>query len=468
MDTVPDISNSQIDGDRWSRGGSAFTEDTSYSSQAGSAGREPLFGRRLGAALAFLLPAVQFFRIQVVGALYASDLFALGVLMIAMVSDARVFGRRLPRTFLTLGAMWLLAQIITDLIRATAFHDYSRGWAMIVFFLMNFAALYVLLDGSRRRIVLCALGFAVGDLLTYRFSPDVFSLVDPWKFGYGYAVCLLLVLVAVRFTARGGRMPAVGIMMAAAGLNLYHDYRSLAGECFVAAAYLLLAPSMQRRSRTIGRISAGQAIVACVVLGLSAAGLLRIYAYCAGNGLLGYAAWQKYEIQSSGRYGVLIGGRGGILTSLEAVTDSPIVGYGSWAKDWRYASRENAVLAGLGYETEGRAGSWLIPAHSYLVGAWVHAGVFGALFWLWVFTLPVRVLMRLHTRNEPMAPLLAFLSAGLIWNALFSPFGGTARLSASFAMVTLMSFLEKTQDSDVSPSGQGVAQDEAIDRYDFV
>lgn len=462
------ISNSQIHEDGRFRGGSAFTVNTSYLSEAEPASEELLFGGRLGAALAFLVPAVQFFRIQIVGALYASDLLALGVLMIAMVSDTRVLGRRLPRTFLTLGIMWLLAQIITDLIRATAFHDYSRGWAMIAFFLMNFAALYVLLNGSRRRIILCALGFAVGDLLTYRFSPDVFSAIYPWKFGYGYAVCLLLVLVAVFLIARNKRMLAAGVMMAAAGLNFYHDYRSLAGECFVAAAYLLLAWLTQRRSREVRQVSAGQALVACVVLALSAGGLLRIYAYCAGNGLLGYAAWQKYEIQSSGRYGVLIGGRGGILTSLEAAEDSPIVGYGSWAKDWRYASRENAVLAGLGYETEGGARSWLIPAHSYLVGAWVHAGVLGALFWLWIFTLPVRVLMRLHTRNDPIAPLLAFLSAGLIWNVWFSPFGGTARLSASFAVVTLMSFLEEGPESDVSRAGQGVAGDEAVDRYDFV
>jgi hypothetical protein len=132
---------------------------------------------------------------------------------------------------------------------------------------------------------------------------------------------------------------------------------------------------------------------------------------------------------------------------LEAAVNSPIVGHGSWAKDWRYASRENAMLAGFGYETLGRASSWLIPAHSYLVGAWVHAGILGALFWLWVFSLPVRVLMRLYTRHEPIAPLLAFLSTGLIWDVLFSPFGATARLSASFVVVTLIRFLEADAES---------------------
>lgn len=388
--------------------------------------------------------------------------------MIAVVSGTRILDRRLPRTFLALGFLWLVGQEISDLVRATPFHDYTRGWAMIAFALVNFAALNLLIKGSRRRIVLCALGFAVGGILTYCLSPDIFAVTYPWKFGYGYAVCLLAVLVAVFFAARGRAMLAVWVMMAAAELNLYHDYRSLAGECFVAGAYLLLALPMRRRNRGTRRVNAGQVLIACAVLALSAVGLLRIYSYCAGSGLLGYAAWQKYEVQSSGRFGVLIGGRGGILTSLEAVMASPVVGYGSWAKDWHYASRENAMLAGLGYEIEGGPASWLIPAHSYLLGAWVHAGILGAVFWLWVLALPVGVLMRLCTREEPLAPLLAFLSAGLIWNVLFSPFGGTARLSAAVAAVTLMWFLEGEPEPHVAVAEQGVAPDETVDRHDFV
>jgi hypothetical protein len=462
------IRTSPIDQDRGATRGPAVAVSANYLGDAESARDESLFGGRLGGALAFLLPAAQFVQFDLVGSLYASDLLAFGVLMLAVVSDARVLGRRLPRTFLVLGFLWLLAQVITDLVRATPFHDYTRGWAMIAFTLINFAALYLLLNGNRRRIILCALGFAAGNLLTYFCRPDFYAVTYPWKFGYGYAVSLLVVLIAVFFISRGRGMLAVAVMMAVAGLNLYHDYRSLAGECFVAAAYLMLSRPVRRREQGAARASPGQAIVACAVLVLSIVGLLRIYAYCAGNGFLGYGAWQKYEMQSSGRYGVLIGGRGDFLTGLEAAAASPIVGHGSWAKDWRYASRENAMLAGLGYETSGGVGSWLIPAHSYLVGAWVHAGILGAVFWLWVLSLPVRMLMRLYTRDEPIAPLFVFLSTGLIWDVLFSPFGATARLSASFAVVTLICCLEADAGLGEPVTRREAQCDETLDRYNFI
>lgn len=428
----------------------------------------PSMGGWLGTALAFLIPAVQFIQLHVVGTLYASDLLALATSVIGVASGSRALGRRPPRTFLVLGVVWLLAQVLSDLIRATAFRDYARGWAMIVFALLNFAALYLLLS-NRRRIVLCTLGFIAGGLLTYLFSPSSFADAYPWKFGYGYSITLSVVLIAVFFNSRHRKTLAIAAIMTAAGLNLYYDYRSVAGECFVAAAYLLLSMAMRRRGHREKYSSPAMALIACIVLALSVTGLFRIYAYCAGNGLLGYAAWQKYEIQSSGRYGVLIGGRGDFLTGLAAAADSPVVGHGSWARDWRYAPREDAMFAELGYKTSDEADSWTIPAHSYLVGAWVHAGILGALFWLWVLSLPVRVLMRPQAEDEPLAPMAAFFSASLIWDILFSPFGAAARLKASFIVVTLMWILDAHRGFPKSVrSSDEVAHDEFLDRYHIV
>jgi hypothetical protein len=363
------------------------------------------WGGRPADALVILIPASQFIEFQVVGRLFAPDILLLAVLPFLLGSRRAALARKLPRTFLILALVWLLAQVTTDLIRATPFQDYARGWAMIAFTLTNFTALCALLSENSYRIILFTFGSALGGILSYFLDPGIYAAGDPWKFGYGYAVTLLLVLIAVFLNSRGRRMLAVAVITAAAALNLYEGFRSLAGECFVAAMYLLYAKLLRPREERVTRTSPLRALLACAILAVSAAGLVRIYAYCAGRGLLGYAAWHKYEIQSSGRYGVLVGGRSEFFTGLEAAMDSPIVGYGSWAKDWRYSSRQEALLSSLGYRIQSAPDSWLIPTHSYLVGAWVDAGIMGALFWLWVLSLPLRVLARLYTADEPLAPL---------------------------------------------------------------
>lgn len=85
-----------------------------------------------------------------------------------------------------------------------------------------------------------------------------------------------------------------------------------------------------------------------------------------------------------------------------------------------------------------------------------------------VFSLPVRVLMRFIQETKPTAPFIAFLSTGLIWDVLFSPFGATARLSALFLAVTLICLLEGDERSGESAQWQGVLGDEDFGSYDLL
>ena len=59
---------------------------------------------------------------------------------------------------------------------------------------------------------------------------------------------------------------------------------------------------------------------------------------------------KKYQMEASGKYGVLLGGRTELLASLPAVYDSPILGHGSWAKDRIYYIGEVRALELLRYK----------------------------------------------------------------------------------------------------------------------
>ncbi len=403
------------------------------------------WGGRLGDLLAVLIPASAFVQVHLVGVLFAPDVALLVLLPFVIAGDAgRRLCRGLPLALLALCAAWLAAQVATDLIRATPFADYVRGWAKVAVTMANFAVIYALLWHDVRRIALYAAGFAVGGILTYLFNPNIYAAGDPWKFGYGYGLTILLVLGVAWLDGCRRQWLAILLMLTAATVNLDRGFRSLAGECFLTAIYLVVQRFARARLRSGSRVSLAGACVAYVILGLAGACVLRVYGYGARNGFFGYTQWRKYEIEASGKYGVLVGGRIDFLVGLAAAAESPLIGHGSWAKDWRYQSRPDALMAELGYRPGGEADSWVIPTHSHLVGAWVEAGIVGAAFWLWVLTLPLRVLARLFRHDVPLAPLIAFLALVLVWDILLSPYGADRLFATPFYIALMMFFLERS------------------------
>jgi hypothetical protein len=391
--------------------------------------------------LVFLIPLSEFIQVDIVGKLFAPDMMLLVLFPVVMLWKGHVLNKKLPRTFLLLGLVWLLGQITSDVLRATPFEDYVRGWAMIAFTLTNFAVLYVLLFQNARRIILYTIGLALGGIVTYFLNPNAFAVQYAWKFGYGSGVTVLIMLLAIAGSARSKGTVAVAVMLFASALNIYNDYRSLGGECFLMATYLIVQQTACTRRGGGVPVGVMGILIGSAVLAISGMGILRIYEYYAASGTLGYTAQQKYEAQSSGQYGLLFGGRTEFLVGLEAALDSPIVGHGSWAKDWRYAGEVETLQKDAGYGTVGPSDSWLIPSHSCLIGAWVSAGILGLAFWLWVMSLFVRTLGGLTRNLEPVGLLIVFLAMMSVWDVLFSPYGAERRFIVPYYVVAMMSAL---------------------------
>jgi hypothetical protein len=121
--------------------------------------------------------------------------------------------------------------------------------------------------------------------------------------------------------------------------------------------------------------------------------------------------------------------------SFQAVIDSPLLGHGSVAKDFQYVDLLTERLASLGYEAGSQPSDvGLIPAHSYIMGSWVWAGVLGGLFWLTVAVFAARLVAGLYTVRLALAPLLAYSTISLLWNIAFSPYAGDARIGAAYGI----------------------------------
>jgi hypothetical protein len=204
---------------------------------------------------------------------------------------------------------------------------------------------------------------------------------------------------------------------------------------------------MARKSAQSSKLRARDVltIAASCIIGLGS--IYWTYQYVAGKGALGEDARSKYEEQSSGQYGILLGGRVEMLGYLPAIYDSPILGHGSWAKDPTYIIAEHQALALMGYSAADEISTedlelGLIPSHSYLFGAWVDAGILGAVFWAWVFFLDAKTLFRVYSPTTVLLPVMSYMGFELLWDVLFSPYGAEARIVFPFYLVTLMTCSE--------------------------
>jgi hypothetical protein len=388
----------------------------------------------LGDVFCLLVPLLQFLRFEMVGETCVSDLLVLAVFPIVVLRHPERLRQRPIPAILTLGLFWLVAQIATDFLRHSAPADYLRGWTRIALLLANFVVVWVVACRSRRRFLLYGAGIAIGVILAFFVSPTDQALMSPWKFALGGPVTILVVIwisIAARNRGLGILLP----LTALAVLHAFEDVRSLAAITFLTAVFCVFhwsaAAGQQRLGRS--RLVFLAFTIACGIWGFSQA-----YSHYAEQGVFGEYAQRKLLAQTSGAGGLLLGGRGEILASEQAILDSPLLGHGSWARDPVYAAILSDKRAELGYKDfQGGKPDDLIPAHSHVFGAWVESGVVGALFWLFVLGYTVRALLRV-SGSEPILPLFAFTGFCLVWDIFFSPLGPGQRFSTPYAIASMI------------------------------
>lgn len=418
---------------------------TSVSAQAKSIAAKPAQRRLKRVApvdiLVFLIPCVQFVHVNLIGVLSGSDLMLLATFLYLAFRKKLRLATPTSKAFVIFGSLWLVSQCVTDMVRHTAFADLARGWSMIGLTLSGFVVLYTLMYGQPRRLVLYGWGLVAGNVLAFFISPSDYALGYPWKFGLAAPVTLAVLLFASREKCRAPWKMALCVAIGI--VNMILGSRGLGGVCLAVAVYLFFNRILQSKAAANPKLKATlrAAFAASILLG--AAGIMWAYQYAATTGLLGEEARQKYVSESSGEFGILLGGRGDVLGAFAAIYDSPILGHGSWAKDWSYILAQQETMALLGYRDAGEIAQdeveeGVIPAHSHLLQAWVWAGIIGALFWAWVFVLTVRMLMRIYPPAVVLLPLASYVGFLLLWDILFSPYGATERITFPYNIVILM------------------------------
>lgn len=392
-----------------------------------------------------LLAIFSLFHVDVIGQLYLSEIILTLLFPFLMIRKwSTLLKDRLTSRILLFGSLWFVSQVFTDLIRSTPIDDMLRGWAGILVLLVTFSSLYLLIKKKIWRIQIFILGYAIGGLAGLYFQPPFYFSEEPWKFGLGYPITLL-VLLFISYTS-GKTLKNLNKwvlpLLAMGGLSIYLNARSLGATIIVTALALWL------RNRKFGRalltrLNLQNILVGSLILIFAVWSLSSFYAYAAQQGYLGEEAQMKYAQQGSGQFGLLLGGRSEILASAIAIGNSPIIGHGSWAKDPAYRVFLYRLID-LGYERSQEElyryinQSDLIPAHSHFFQAWVWAGILGAVFWLAVLGLIIQSLVKSNRFPNSLYIFVIFMSIGSIWDIFFSPFGSVMRLRWAIQFVIFL------------------------------
>lgn len=215
----------------------------------------------------------------------------------------------------------------------------------------------------------------------------------------------------------------------------------MTGAIFVVLAFIK-DPRRARIRITTGKIAL-MGIVAVVLMSL----FYSVYVIGAPRGYFGEMQREKYEKQTQTQLGaspvgLVLSGRTEAVALLLAGLDRPIFGLGSWPvlTDYYYdasafSGDSKAVRLLLASGGGGRS-----SGHSAILGAWVTAGILGAVFWLYIAYVVYRIFLKLVQDETLATPWFLPTCIFFYWHWAFSPIGTGARQGAGIYLALYAAF----------------------------
>lgn len=177
----------------------------------------------------------------------------------------------------------------------------------------------------------------------------------------------------------------------------------------------------QHRNKIKRSILLKWGIVGCII----GYGLFVVYvnAVLSGEIISGNSSFQLQKARNPyNPLYVLLSGRTESPASLAAISDSPWIGWGAWAKDpgWQYHIIQ-AKFQGDSFNTEKGNLVDIIPAHSVLLQTGVNNGIFGLIVMGLILFFFIKQGCLSFDKKNPFLFLSIYCVMQLIWNGLFSP-----------------------------------------------
>jgi hypothetical protein len=390
----------------------------------------------LDIVIPFLLGFLGCAKIRLIGSLAANEVLLLLLAPYYATRAMRIARIREYRLLLAIGTLYLLSLMVSDFVRSTATEDYLRGWTRVLITLISLIWLPAITSYGRYATGLLVFGYGMsplGSLALYGVTTEFY------KFYLGMPISVACFLIYGN-APKVIRPVAMLLPLAAGTVALWQNSRSLAAITLLSLA-ISVVPMTRSLSETAPFLSLRQLKRWFARLSLLAIGGLSVYifyGFAAPRGWLGERAQLKHEAQiqerESGNLGMLAG-REELFYTWPKIAASPVLGHGSWAKDYDYVQQRSKELGVPLHQPERDIEAGVIPAHSHIFGAWLEAGFLGAAFWLAALWLSSVVLLGGLAKLEgPVAPTMIFFIVMFIWDLFFSPYGAERRIWNGFLL----------------------------------
>lgn len=392
----------------------------------------------------FLLGLILSQKLYLVGQLYVGEIVAIIYLIF---NFKRIKFVREVNLIIVFALLWAFAQFISDLSNQTLLNDSIKGVLAPVLFIISMLFFLIYIKKNYQRLPSLLIGLIAGQLLHLLLVPTDYFIGNFWKWGFGTALIGLFTVYFSFFIKRRNNIFLSTVLVIFLVISLNFDARSLALIPFLGTLVYIAffgAKKSFLKERFFKRfIVLKIVLIASPVIFLVDYGAVALFSSQVFLSSVSSDKVEKYRTQAIGEYGILIGGRSEILASAQAFLDKPILGHGSWAKDKSgYLDGVAILRRNLGYTVgggyEGIGEEIYIPAHSYLMGSLVWAGILGGLFWLIVLNNTMKIFLN-YMSVLPLYFYIGFI--GLLWNIFFSPFGANARWESAIFLASLYSFV---------------------------
>lgn len=384
-------------------------------------------------------------KINIIGEVYVGEVVA-SIYLIFRMTKIQI--TKFELNVLLLAFVWALAQTISDVVNETPFATMLKGVGTPIVFVISILALIDYFKNNITRAPAFFLGASLGFLIYTVSSGNDYFTGNPWKWGFGHFILVLFATIFSYYLKSQRKIFLVVFTIIFVSICLLFSSRSMAFFLLM-ASFVCYKYSIQKKENLILTLADSK-------FGFSFLSMFIIGALFILNGVFGaifssdyvlknlsQEDAHKYQVQASGDYGVLLGGRSELLISTKAFMDKPLLGHGSWAEDKTgYLDEYSWLVYNLGYSLNDsdtyNGESNLIPTHSYIMGALVWSGIFGGLIWVYILRFLIKSYAGFY-KNSNL--LISYLVIANIWNIFFSPFGADARwftaMSLSLIFVTL-------------------------------
>ncbi|WP_312067461.1 hypothetical protein [Empedobacter sp.] len=370
-------------------------------------------------------------RINLIGQLFGSEVFALLFLPYKKIFS---FFRIYPFKQLTIPYLFfIIALIISDIfINNTGVDNFLRGWASVIFSLIQLIFLFTLFTKSENNYNIFLISSAISFFI---FRPEMNSEFvlegNDFKVYYMAGVNYLILFIGYYL----GKKKAMYVFVLFFSYSLFcmiADARSNGVVYFFTG--LLLIIKMKKIKLTKDKL----VMIFLLILIIGYCSYI-IYVNSVLKGEIGGSNAQQLKSLNNpyNPIELIVTGRKEALFPIYPIKDHFVFGLGSWAEDnsGKYIKLYNSMIDGQPRESK------LIPAHSIFFATWLWSGILGVISVVLIYFRAFKMAFTLYTKtNKRILILILPLLFDQIWNFFFSPMGHMRISSPFFLAITAIEF----------------------------